>query len=82
MDVEGVVATPGDYVFVVHFFNPDNLPITNDVLVQSERFGKILTNIIFLLNLKNNFILNKLSEFFLKFPWIYLFLIIVYYVFV
>lgn len=39
LDVDGVVAKPGEYVFVVHFFSPDNVPITATVLVQNERFG-------------------------------------------
>ncbi|KAI1731321.1 laminin EGF domain-containing protein [Ditylenchus destructor] len=39
LDVDGVVAKPGEYVFVVHFFSPDNVPITATVLVQNERFA-------------------------------------------
>uniref|UniRef100_A0A914HKE2 Uncharacterized protein n=1 Tax=Globodera rostochiensis TaxID=31243 RepID=A0A914HKE2_GLORO len=42
LDIEGVVASPDNYVFVVHYFSPDNPPILVDVLVQNERFGDAL----------------------------------------
>ncbi|KAL3115244.1 hypothetical protein niasHT_010874 [Heterodera trifolii] len=42
LDIEGVVATPNDYVFVVHYFSPDNPPIVVDVLIQNEHFGDAL----------------------------------------
>uniref|UniRef100_A0A915EU80 Laminin subunit alpha n=1 Tax=Ditylenchus dipsaci TaxID=166011 RepID=A0A915EU80_9BILA len=51
LDVEGVVASPGKYVFVVHFFSPDNIPITTPVLVQNERFADApCTTVLALLN--------------------------------
>lgn len=44
LDMNGVVATPGHYVFMVHYFNPDNTPTTVDVLIQNERFADTLFN--------------------------------------
>uniref|UniRef100_A0A915BZ56 Laminin-like protein epi-1 n=1 Tax=Parascaris univalens TaxID=6257 RepID=A0A915BZ56_PARUN len=38
VDIAGMVPTPGHYVFVVHYFNPDNAPIDVDVLLQNEQF--------------------------------------------
>uniref|UniRef100_A0A183CHS2 Calpain_III domain-containing protein n=1 Tax=Globodera pallida TaxID=36090 RepID=A0A183CHS2_GLOPA len=40
--IEGVVASPDNYVFVVHYFSPNNPPIVVDVFVQNERFGDAL----------------------------------------
>lgn len=33
-----MVASPDNYVFVVHYFSPDNPPVRTDVLIQ-ELFG-------------------------------------------
>lgn len=44
LDISGVVATPGHYIFIVHYFNPDNTPTVVDVLVQNERFADTLIN--------------------------------------
>jgi laminin alpha 3/5 len=34
VDINGVVAEPGHYVFVVHYYNPDNPPLDIDVMFQ------------------------------------------------
>lgn len=41
VDINGVVAEPGHYVFVVHYYNPDNAPLNVDVLFQNEHFGDL-----------------------------------------
>ncbi|KAL3076048.1 hypothetical protein niasHS_013048 [Heterodera schachtii] len=42
LDIEGVVAMPDNYVFVVHYFSLENRPIVVDVLIQNEHFGDAL----------------------------------------
>ncbi|KAH7701645.1 EPI-1 protein, partial [Aphelenchoides avenae] len=39
IDVNGVVPSRGHYIFVVHYFNPDNPPLDIDVLFQGESFA-------------------------------------------
>lgn len=39
VDIQGVVDEPGHYVFIVHYYNPDNAPLDFDVLFQNEHFG-------------------------------------------
>ncbi|KAI6235067.1 Laminin alpha [Aphelenchoides besseyi] len=41
VDIDGVVTDPGEYVFVVHYYNPDNAPLNVDVLFENEHFGDI-----------------------------------------
>jgi laminin alpha 3/5 len=41
VDISGLVTNPGHYVFVVHYYNPDNAPLDVDVLFQNEHFGDI-----------------------------------------
>ncbi|VDM41094.1 unnamed protein product [Toxocara canis] len=38
VDIAGMVPAPGHYVFIVHYFNPDNTPLDNEVLLQNEQF--------------------------------------------
>uniref|UniRef100_A0A7E4ULG0 Laminin subunit alpha-1 n=1 Tax=Panagrellus redivivus TaxID=6233 RepID=A0A7E4ULG0_PANRE len=39
VEVSGVVPQPGHYVFVVHYYNPDNNKVNVDVMVQNDRFA-------------------------------------------
>ncbi|CAI2351123.1 unnamed protein product [Caenorhabditis sp. 36 PRJEB53466] len=38
IEISGVVPTRGHYMFLVHYFNPDNTPINVDVLLQNEHY--------------------------------------------
>ncbi|ULT96990.1 hypothetical protein L3Y34_005063 [Caenorhabditis briggsae] len=38
IEISGVVPTRGHYMFLVHYFNPDNTPIDIDVLLQNEHY--------------------------------------------
>ncbi|TMS36985.1 hypothetical protein L596_004022 [Steinernema carpocapsae] len=38
LEIPGVVAAPGHYKFIVHYYNPDNTPVEVSVLLQDEHF--------------------------------------------
>uniref|UniRef100_A0A8R1I6V3 Laminin-like protein epi-1 n=2 Tax=Caenorhabditis japonica TaxID=281687 RepID=A0A8R1I6V3_CAEJA len=38
IEISGVVPTRGHYMFIVHYFNPDNTPLDIDVLLQNEHY--------------------------------------------
>ncbi|CAD5221244.1 unnamed protein product [Bursaphelenchus xylophilus] len=40
VDINGVVDRPGHYVFVVHYYNNDNGPLSIEGMFQNEVFGK------------------------------------------